>query len=89
MNPNDRWLQGRCSVLEFHGLSPMAALVQAIQEWREQGRLETKFQAQRARLSPYVHELNGSGTDCATDCPACLWSAEQEAEAEERERRTR
>ena len=27
-------------------------------------------------LSPYQHELNGQGTDCASDCPACHWAAE-------------
>ena len=24
-------------------------------------------------LSPYQHELNGEGTACAHDCPACTW----------------
>jgi len=28
-------------------------------------------------LSPYPHELNGSGTACADDCPACRWVREQ------------
>lgn len=28
-------------------------------------------------LAPYQHELNGSGTDCAHDCPACRWVSEQ------------
>jgi len=28
-------------------------------------------------LSPYPHELNGQGTDCASDCPAYHWVAEQ------------
>ena len=27
-------------------------------------------------ISPYTHELNGSGTDCAEDCPACRWLRE-------------
>jgi len=26
-------------------------------------------------LSPYQHELNGQGTDCASDCPAFRWVA--------------
>lgn len=25
-------------------------------------------------IAPFPHELNWEGTDCATDCPACLWS---------------
>jgi len=25
------------------------------------------------KLSPFSHELNGSGTACAADCPACHW----------------
>jgi hypothetical protein len=25
-------------------------------------------------LGPYRHELNGSGDDCALDCPACRWA---------------
>jgi len=25
-------------------------------------------------LSPYTHELNGSGTACSADCPACQWA---------------
>ena len=34
-------------------------------------------------LSAYGHELNGAGTACAPDCPACRWAAEKaEAEAE-------
>jgi hypothetical protein len=24
-------------------------------------------------LSPYLHELNAQGTDCAEDCAACRW----------------
>ena len=32
-------------------------------------------------LSPYPHELNGPGTDCASDCPACRWTAEQESQS--------
>src|SRR5579864_6162539 len=24
-------------------------------------------------LAPYQHELNGQGSACATDCPACRW----------------
>ena len=27
-------------------------------------------------LSPYAHELNAQGTDCADDCPACRWVKE-------------
>ena len=27
-------------------------------------------------LSPYVHELNSSGTACANDCPACKYAQE-------------
>ncbi len=30
-------------------------------------------------LSPYQHELNGQGPDCASDCPACRWIAEQKS----------
>ena len=30
-------------------------------------------------LSPYQHELNRHGTDCAADCPACRWVDEQES----------
>jgi hypothetical protein len=33
-----------------------------------------------SHLSPYQHELNGSGTDCAHDCPACRWVSEQAIE---------
>jgi hypothetical protein len=25
-------------------------------------------------LSPYAHQLNGAGTACADDCPACKWA---------------
>jgi hypothetical protein len=32
-------------------------------------------------LSPYPHELNGQGTDCASDCPACHWVAEQTSQS--------
>jgi hypothetical protein len=28
-------------------------------------------------LSPYAHELNGQGTKCADDCPACRWAAKK------------
>ena len=28
-------------------------------------------------MSPYEHELNGAGTACADDCPACKWAAEK------------
>jgi hypothetical protein len=28
-------------------------------------------------LSPYAHELNTSGTQCADDCPACRWASER------------
>lgn len=31
-------------------------------------------QPKMPELSPYAHELNHSGTACAEDCPACLWS---------------
>jgi len=24
-------------------------------------------------LSPFAHELNTQGTDCAENCPACQW----------------
>jgi hypothetical protein len=24
-------------------------------------------------LAPYAHQLNRFGSDCAADCPACLW----------------
>ncbi len=27
----------------------------------------------RISLAPFSHELNGSGTACAADCPACHW----------------
>jgi hypothetical protein len=27
-------------------------------------------------VSPYPHELNGAGTACAEDCPACRWVRE-------------
>jgi hypothetical protein len=42
-------------------------------------------------LSPYVHELNQFGTDCATDCPACLYALELQGGETEDEylRRTR
>lgn len=30
----------------------------------------------RVILSPYAHELNGPGTACAEDCPACRWVEE-------------
>jgi hypothetical protein len=36
----------------------------ANQEWPEGTVVE---------LSPYSHELNSEGTDCASDCPACIW----------------
>jgi hypothetical protein len=29
------------------------------------------------QLSPYQHELNGRGTRCAADCPACRWRKEE------------
>lgn len=25
--------------------------------------------------TPYAHELNSFGSDCAAECPACLWVA--------------
>jgi hypothetical protein len=28
-------------------------------------------------FSPFPHELNRQGTDCASDCPACRWVDEQ------------
>ena len=31
-------------------------------------------------LAPYAHELNGSGTDCAVDCPACQWVVKSKLE---------
>jgi hypothetical protein len=42
-------------------------------------------------LSPYPHELNQFGTDCATDCPACLYALELSGgeTEDEYERRTR
>ena len=30
-------------------------------------------QAPSRALTPYPHELNYSGTACASDCPACHW----------------
>lgn len=27
-------------------------------------------------LNPYPHELNGPGTGCSEDCPACKFAAE-------------
>ena len=35
-------------------------------------------------LSPYAHELNTSGTDCAADCPACRWVRENRAQCHAR-----
>jgi hypothetical protein len=29
-------------------------------------------------LAPYQHELYGSGTACAEDCPACQWVDERD-----------
>lgn len=29
--------------------------------------------------SPYPHELNRRGDDCAEDCPACRWWEEYQA----------
>jgi len=41
-------------------------------------------------LSSYAHELNGAGTACAPDCPACRWAAEKaEAEAKTRKQPNR
>jgi hypothetical protein len=31
-------------------------------------------------LSPYQHELNGQGTACSEDCPACAWVKERAAQ---------
>jgi hypothetical protein len=32
----------------------------------------------KEHLSPYQHELNGQGTDCAEDCPACRWVCDKQ-----------
>jgi len=33
-----------------------------------------QYPRNRPMLSPYTHELNGSGTACSADCPACQWA---------------
>jgi hypothetical protein len=43
------------------------------------GRVHTAVDAHRI-LAPYAHELNGSGTDCAIDCPACQWVVKSKLE---------
>ena len=29
------------------------------------------------QLAPFQHELNGRGTKCSSQCPACRWRREQ------------
>jgi len=49
--------------------------------WRgkedERDRESFIIQQPKERLSPYPHILNGWGTDCSQDCPACAWVVEQ------------
>lgn len=43
------------------------------------GRSDEKInvkESERLIQAPMSHELNGEGTDCAVDCPACRWAAE-------------
>jgi hypothetical protein len=47
-------------------------LVQKVKEYRQQ-----------MGLCPYAHELNGQGTACAENCPACHWSEIHKGEQSE------